>query len=124
VRLAKPPVPGTNFNDVIVGRTSERATGGLQMPTTDDGATRACQIVNDAEDLHWPDPEPLRQASAEEELYPINALLLVIGAAIKEYRASGSSQCRWSRAARLPLLRSPVRGCAMCDGIKSCVASI
>ncbi|MGC2200360.1 MAG: toprim domain-containing protein [Stellaceae bacterium] len=29
VRLAKPPVPGTDFNDVIVGRTPERATGGL-----------------------------------------------------------------------------------------------
>jgi uncharacterized protein DUF3987 len=59
------------------------------MPTSDDGARRARQIVNDAEDLHWPDPEPLYQTSADEQPYPINALPLVMGTAVKEYRAYG-----------------------------------
>jgi len=54
-----------------------------------DGAAEISRIIDGAEEVHWPEPEPLFEPSEAEHAYPLDALPTIIAEAIDEYRAYG-----------------------------------
>jgi hypothetical protein len=54
-----------------------------------DGAEAVRRIIEMAEEVNWPDPEPLFEPAEAERPYPVQALPCIMAAAIEEYRAYG-----------------------------------
>jgi hypothetical protein len=54
-----------------------------------DGAAEVRRLIVGAEEVNWPDPEPLFEPSEAERPYPLDALPTIIARAIDEYRGYG-----------------------------------
>jgi hypothetical protein len=57
--------------------------------STHDGAAEIRSLLAKAEDVDWPDPEPLFEPAEAERPYPLDALPPIIGGAVKQYQAYG-----------------------------------
>jgi hypothetical protein len=54
-----------------------------------DGAAEIRSILENAQEVNWPDPEPLLEPAEAERQYPLDALPSIIAEAVKQYRAYG-----------------------------------
>ena len=54
-----------------------------------DGAAEIRNILESAEKVNWPDPEPLFEPSEAERPYPCDALPSIVARAVQEYQAYG-----------------------------------
>jgi hypothetical protein len=70
-----------------------------------DGAAEIRGILEKAEEVDWPDPEPLFEPAEAERAYPLNALPPIIAEAVEQYQAYGQSLCRLSRVLRSQAFR-------------------
>jgi hypothetical protein len=59
------------------------------MSPPDGGIAGIHRIIDGAEEVTWPDPEPLFNPAEAEKPYPLAALPAIIGKAVSEYRAYG-----------------------------------
>ena len=57
------------------------------MPS--DGIVEIRSILEKAEEVEWPDPEPLFEPTEGRAAYPLDALPPIITEAVKQYRAYG-----------------------------------
>jgi len=54
-----------------------------------DGAVEIRGIVENSEEVNWPDPEPLFEPADAERRYPLDALPPIIAEAVEQYQAYG-----------------------------------